>query len=235
MNENYAVTALVPMKGHSERMPSKNIRILGGKPLFFHILESLESAKFVYEIIVDTDSQKIMSLIKQNFPKVVVIERPQHLLGDKVPMTPIIKHDIKYAKTKHFLQTHTVVPLLKTSTINYAIRSYFEGLGKGFDSVVGVTKYQTRFYDHNKRPLNHDPNIMVPSQDMLPLYEDNSCFYINSIENFLKNKDRVGKNPIFVEVSKLENIEIDDEEDFLVAEALFNFSRNNDRKSHEGQ
>ena len=223
MDENYAVTALVPMKGHSERIPSKNIRMLGGKPLFFHILESLESARFIYEIIVDTDSPKIISLIKKNFPKVLVIERPQYLLGDKVTMTPIIEYDIKYAKTRHFLQTHTIVPLLKASTIDYAIRSYFEGLDKGFDSVMGVTRYQTRFYDHKKRPINHDPDTMVPSQDMPPLYEDNSCFYINSIENFLKNKDRVGKNPIFIEVSKLENIDIDEEKDFLIAQAVFNF------------
>lgn len=223
MTGNYAVTALVPMKGHSERVSSKNVRSFGGKPLFFHILESLESAKFVYEIIVDTDSPQIMSLIEKDFPNVNVIERPQHLLGDKVPMTHIIEYDIKYAKTEHFLQTHATNPLLKTSTIDHAIKSYFEGLEKGFDSVMGVTRYQTRFYDHNKHPINHNPDIMVPSQDMSPLYEDNSNFYINSIENFLKNKNRVGRNPIFIEVSKLENIDIDEEEDFLIAEALFNF------------
>ncbi|MBZ9577538.1 acylneuraminate cytidylyltransferase family protein [Patescibacteria group bacterium] len=226
MTEKYKVTALLPMKGHSERIPEKNIKLLGGKPLFFHVLESLESTKFVYEIIVNTDSQKIISLIKKNFPRVVIIKRPQHLLGDKVPMTPLIEHDIKFAKTKHFLQTHAVTPLLKASTFDKAIKTYFEGLNKGADSVIGVTRYQTRFYNHNKHPINHDPNIMVPSQDMPPLYEDNSCFYINSIENFLKRKDRVGKNPIFVEISKLENVEIDEEEDFVLAEALFNFLKN---------
>jgi len=221
--DDMKVTALLPMKGHSERVPSKNIRMLGGKPLFFHILKSLEATKFVYETIVDTDDQRIMSLIKQNFPKVVVLERPQYLLGNKVPMTPIIEYDIKYARTKHFLQTHATNPLLRARTIDHAIKCYFEGLDKGFDSVMGVSRYQTRFYNHNKRPINHNPDIMVPSQDMPPLYEDNSSFYINSIESFLKNKNRVGKSPIFIEVSKLENIDIDEEEDFLIADALFNF------------
>jgi len=223
MIKDYAVTALVPMKGHSERVTSKNIRKFGGKPLFYHILESLESAKFIDEIIVNTDSSQIMSLIHQDFPNINVIERPQHLLGDKVPMTPIIEYDIKFAKNEHFLQTHATNPLLKTSTIEYAIRTYFEDLEKGFDSALGVTRYQTRFYDKNKNPINHNPNVMVPSQDMVPLYEDNSNFYINSVENFLKNKNRVGKNPVFIEVSKLESIDIDDEEDFLIAEAIFNF------------
>lgn len=225
MTGTYAITALVPMKGHSERVASKNVRNLGGKPLFYYILENLESAKFVNDIIVDTDSPQIMSFIKKDFSKVNVIERPQHLLGDKVPMTPIIEYDIKFAKTKHFLQTHATNPLLKGITIDDAIKSYFEGLEKGFDSAIGVTRYQTRFYDHNKTPINHNPDIMTPSQDMQPLYEDNSNFYINSIGNFLKNKNRVGKNPIFIEVSKLENIDIDEEEDFLMVEAVFNFTK----------
>lgn len=225
MSLDYAITALVPMKEYSERVPSKNIRNFGGKPLFYYILETLESATFVNDIIVDTDSSQIISYLEKDFPEVNAIERPEFLIGNKVPMTPIIEYDIKYAKTEHFIQTHATNPLLKSSTIDYAIESYFKGLEKGYDSIIGVTRYQTRFYDHNKQPINHDPNVMIPSQDMQPLYEDNSNFYINSIENFLKNKNRVGKNPSFIEVSKLESIDIDEEEDFLIAEAILNFTK----------
>ena len=223
MIEKYSVTALVPMKGHSERVPSKNTRAFGGKPLFFHILESLESADFVGDILVNTDSPKIISLIDQNFPDVITLERPQHLLGDKVPMTSIIEYDVQHIKTDHFLQTHATNPLLRGNTIDHAIESYFDGLEQDFDSVMGVTKYQTRFYDHDKVPINHNPDIMLPSQDMPPLYEDNSNFYINSTVNFLKHRNRVGKNPLFVEVPKLESIDIDEEEDFIIAEAVFDF------------
>lgn len=223
MSEKYSVTALLPMKGHSERVPSKNIRSFGGKPLFFHILESLESADFVGEILVNTDSPKIMSLINQNFPDVITLERPQHLLGDKVPMTSIIEYDVQHIKTHHFLQTHATNPLLRVNTIDYAIKSYFDGLKQDFDSVMGVTKHQTRFYNRDKIPINHNPDIMLPSQDMIPLYEDNSNFYINSTVNFLKHRNRVGKNPLFIEVPKLENIDIDEEEDFIIAEAVFDF------------
>ena len=222
MCEGYDVTALLPMKGHSERVSSKNIRMFGGKQLFFHIIESLESAKFVSEILVDTDSPKIVDHIRDNFPEVVVIDRPEYLLGDKVPMTPIIEHDIKFAKNDHFIQTHSTNPLLSPQTIDNAIKSYFEGLKKGYDSVMGVNAYQTRFYDHKKHPINHDPDIMVPSQDMLPLYEDNSNFYINSKEFFLMNRNRIGKNPFFFKVPKIESLDIDEEEDFIIAEAVFN-------------
>ena len=206
MSNNFSVTALLPMKGHSERVPSKNTRIFGKDPLFFHILRSLESAKYVDQILVDTDSLQIISLLKQNFPRVSIIE-----------------HDIQYIKTDHFLQTHATNPLLKPDTIDYAIKCYFEGLNEGFDSVMGVTKYQTRFYDHNKIPINHDPQIMLPSQDMLPVYEDNSNYYIISIDNFMVNKRRVGKTPLFVEVPKIESIDIDEQEDFIIAEAVYDF------------
>lgn len=226
MKEKYEVTALVPMKEHSERIPLKNTRILGKKPLFFFILESLESAIYVKEIIINTDSSKIKSLVKEKFPGVIIINRPKYLLGDKVPMTPIIEHDLKYIKTKHFLQTHSTNPLLSSVTIDNAIKVYFDSLKKGFDSAIGVNTYQTRFYDDKRHPINHDPDIMVPSQDMPYLYEDNSNFYINSVENFNKNKNRVGKTPIFIEVPKLESIDIDKEEDFIIAEALYSFLKN---------
>jgi CMP-N-acetylneuraminic acid synthetase len=223
MKEKYEVTALVPMKDHSERIHLKNIRLLGKKPLFFYILESLESAIYVKKIIVNTDSPKIMSLAKENFPEIILINRPKYLQGDKVPMTPIIEHDLKYVKTKHFFQTHSTNPFLSSKTIDNAIKIYFDGLKKGFDSAMGVNIYQTRFYDDKKRPINHNPDVMIPSQNMPYLYEDNSNFYINSVENFYRNKNRVGKTPVFIEVPKLESIDIDEEEDFIIAEALYSF------------
>lgn len=226
---NSTVSALVPMKGHSERVPSKNMRILGNVPLFYHMLHNLGSAEYVYQILVDTDSEKIKALIHKDFPDVVVIDRPHELLGDKIPMSPIIEYDLKYVKTQHFIQTHVTSPFLKPKTIDAAIKTYFEALSKGFDSVMGVSRFQTRFYDQNKKPVNHDPAIMVPSQDMPPLYEDNSSFYINSVENFMKHKNRVGITPVFIEIPKMEAAEIDEEEDFALCEAIYEFTNSKSR------
>lgn len=226
MNENM-VSALVPMKGHSERVPSKNIRILGEAPLFYHILRSLGQAKQVYEILVDTDSKKIKDLIRKDFPKVTVIDRPARLIGDKIPMTAIVENDCGFVKMKHFLQTHATSPFIKPETIDAAIKAYFKGISAGFDSVMAVNRFQSRFYDHNKKPINHDPDIMLPSQDMLPIYEDCSSFYINSVERLLKFKKRVGENPAFFEISKLESADIDTEEDFALCEAIYGFLKKN--------
>jgi len=231
MNKRYFLSALVPMKGKSQRVKSKNLRKLGGKPLFFHILNSLETAEFISEIIVDTDSEEIIDLIKENFPDVRIVERPDFLLGDKVPMTPIIGYDLKRAKNEYFLQTHATNPLLKAETIDRAVKTYFEGLSEGFDSVIGVNRFQTRFYDQKRNPINHNPDIMVPSQDMAPIYEDNSNFYINSKDNFYQRNNRVGVNPFLMEVPKLEAIDVDEEEDFIIVQAVYEYLRREKKES----
>lgn len=217
------VSAFVPMKGHSERVPSKNTRMLGDVPLFYHILRSLTQAKQVYEILVDTDSEKIKNLIRKDFPDVITIDRPVELIGDKVPMTAIVEHDCRFVKTKHFLQTHATSPFIKPETIDAAIKAYFKGILGGFDSVMAVNRFQSRFYDHNQKPINHDPGIMLPSQDMSPIYEDCSSFYINSVKRLLDSKKRVGDSPIFFEIARLESVDIDTEEDFMLCEAIYEF------------
>ncbi|MCF7894494.1 MAG: acylneuraminate cytidylyltransferase family protein [Candidatus Omnitrophica bacterium] len=227
MNDEVKLSALVPMKGNSQRIPHKNIRFLGGKPLCFYILESLEKCDLIKEIVVNTDSNKIIELLRNKFQKIVVHKRPNFLLGDKVPMTPIIEYDLKHIKSDYFIQTHATNPFLKTETITNAIREFFQGLSDGYDSAIGVTAYRTRFYNKDKNSINHNPDVMVPSQDMIPIYEDNSNFYINSLENFNKMKNRVGVNPKFIEVPKLESIDIDEKEDFLLAEAFMDYIRKN--------
>ena len=106
--KNIKVTALVPMKGNSERVPNKNIRLLNGKPVCHWILESLSRSKYVDEIIINTDSDKIKEIVS-DFKLVKVLDRPDFLLGDAVSMQPLIAHDIEYAKNdiifKHILLT----------------------------------------------------------------------------------------------------------------------------------
>ena len=187
----------------------------------------LAQAKQVGEILVDTDSDNIKDLIRKDFPRVIIIDRPNELIGDKVAMTAIIEYDCGFIKTKHFLQTHATSPFIKPETIDAAISVYFKGILSGADSVMAVNKFQSRFYDSNKRPINHNPNIMFPSQDMPAIYEDCSSFYINSVERLLKTKKRVGGNPILFELSKFESADIDTEEDFALCEAIYEFLKKN--------
>ncbi|MBT6052056.1 MAG: acylneuraminate cytidylyltransferase family protein, partial [Candidatus Scalindua sp.] len=111
MTELPKIIALVPMKGHSERVPNKNIRMLAGKPAFHWILESLSKSKFISEIVINTDSEEIAQSASENF-EVTILERPQDLLGDKVSIQPLIEYDLSMTSGEYYLQTHSTNPLV---------------------------------------------------------------------------------------------------------------------------
>ncbi|KPJ56698.1 acylneuraminate cytidylyltransferase [Parcubacteria bacterium DG_74_2] len=217
-NIKKAIVALVPIKAHSERVPNKNIRSFAGKPLYYYILNSLLQNKYIQKIYVNTDSKIISRDVPRISKKIKIIERPKKLRGDYVSMNNIIAHDLSQIDNKYFLQTHTTNPLLTAKTINKAIEIFF-GL-KNHDSLFSVTKLQTRLYDKKWRAINHNPNKLIRTQDLLPIYEENSNLYIFSKDSFEKQHNRIGEKPYLFEINKLEAMDIDTEEDFKIAETI---------------
>lgn len=211
------IKALVPMKGHSERVPNKNIRLLGGKPAFHWIMESLSNSKYVDEIVINTDSKEIAQSAIDNF-KVTIIKRPDFLLGDMVSIQPLIEYDLLQTNGDYYLQTHSTNPLLTAKTIDKAIEAFFAQ--REHDALFSVTTVKTRFYWPDGRGINHDPKKLVRTQDLEPIYEENSCFYIFSRETNQKVKNRLGANPMMFPIHKLEAVDIDEIEDFYWAEYL---------------
>ena len=217
------VKALVPMKHHSERVKEKNFRIIGGKPLFYWILESLSKSKYIDEIIINTDSNLIAENALKDF-NVTILKRPGFLLGDMVSMAPLTKYDLSKTYGDFYLQTHSTNPLLKTSTINKAIETYFSL--KRHDSLFTVTLLKTRFYWPDGRAINHDPDNLIRTQDLPSIFKENSCIYIFSRKMFEKRGHRLGKNPYMMPIDIIEAIDIDDEDDFLMAEYFINLKQN---------
>ncbi len=211
------ITALVPMKGHSERVPNKNIRLLAGRPAFHWILKSLSKSRYVSEVVINTDSEEIAKSAQDNF-KVTILKRPEFLLGDMVGIQPLIEYDLSQTDGEFYLQTHSTNPLVTTDTIDNAIELFFAQ--KGHDALFSVTEVKTRFYWPNGKGINHDPKHLIRTQDLDPIFEENSCFYIFSKETNKKTKNRLGFNPMMFPVSKLEAVDIDTMEDFYFAEYL---------------
>ena len=179
------ISALLPMKGNSERVPNKNIKAFGGGLLFHAVADSLLSSKYIDQLVINTDSEEISCEAKSKYgEKVKIIERPKSIQGDYVSMNEIIKHDIDVLGEEHFLQTHSTNPMLKTKTIDLAVEKYFDAIKNGFDSLFSVTKLQTRLYDVNGKPVNHNPNELRRTQDLDPLFEENSNFFIFSKTSF---------------------------------------------------
>ena len=213
------LAALVPMRHHSQRVPGKNYRPLAGKPLFHHIIESLLAVPEIETVMVDTDSEPVMDGLRRFFPNVKLIQRPEHLRPDDVPMNDILLHDTAQVDAEFYLQTHSTNPLLKPETVSRAIQSLFTNYSK-YDSLFSVTRLQTRLYFQDGRAINHDPAVLIQTQNLPPVYEENSCLYLFTRENLIKRHHRIGEKPFMFEIDKAEAWDIDEELDFEITDFL---------------
>jgi CMP-N-acetylneuraminic acid synthetase len=213
------VVALVPMRHESERVPQKNFRLLAGKPLYAHILETLQGCEQVEQIVVDTDSPTIWEGIEAGFPEIVLLKRPERLRGGHVPMNEVLMHDVSQVPALFYLQTHSTNPLLEAATINQALEEFFAAYPEN-DSLFSVTRLQARLWSAETEPLNHNPAELIRTQDLAPVFLENSCLYIFERESFLQRENRIGNSPIRFEIEAEEAIDIDRESDFAVVECL---------------
>ncbi|MBI3166635.1 MAG: acylneuraminate cytidylyltransferase family protein [Chloroflexi bacterium] len=213
------LAALVPMRHHSQRVPGKNYRALAGKPLFHHIIDTLLAVPEIEAILVDTDSEPVMDGIRRVFPTVNLIQRPEHLRPDDIPMNEILLHDTAQVQADFYLQTHSTNPLLKPETVSRAIQLLVTNYPR-HDSLFSVTRLQTRLYFQDGRPINHNPLELIQTQDLPPVYEENSCLYIFTRENLQRKRHRIGDSPLLFEIDPGEAWDIDEEFDFEIADFL---------------
>jgi CMP-N-acetylneuraminic acid synthetase len=213
------IVAFIPMRHHSQRVPGKNYRPLVGKPLFHHIVETLLAVPEVAEIAVDTDSDPVMEGLRRQFPQVRIIYRPEYLRADNVPMNDILIYDTGQVQADFYLQTHSTNPLLKPETVSRAIQSLITNY-PNYDSLFSVTRLQTRLYFQDGRAINHDPTVLIQTQDLPPVYEENSCLYIFTRENLIKRHHRIGEKPLMFEIDADEAWDIDEELDFAITDFL---------------
>ncbi len=219
------IVALVPMRHHSKRVPGKNYRLFAGRPLYHHIMISLLACPSVEEIIVDTDSPVIAEDAAEHFPKVRLIERPEHLQDGNVPMNDVLLHDTGQVEADYYVQTHSTNPLLRAETISAAIQKFLDMIAK-YDSLFSVTRVQTRLWDGQGRAVNHNPAILLRTQDLPPVYEENSCLYIFTRSTLETRRNRLGERPLMFEIDRIEAWDIDEELDFRIAEFLYQQRQN---------
>lgn len=217
------VVALVPMRHHSERVPGKNYRPLAGKPLYQHILDTLLCCSEISQVIIDTDSPIIIDGLRAHYPQVIIIERPEHLRADTMSMNQVLLHDIAQVPADLYLQTHSTNPLLRAETVSRAVRTLVDNY-PSFDSLFSVTRKQIRLWDQLARPVNHNPAILLRTQDLPPIYEENSCMYIFTRQTLEQRHNRLGERPYLFEIPAAEAWDIDEELDFAITDLILSKS-----------
>ncbi|MEL7472467.1 MAG: acylneuraminate cytidylyltransferase family protein [Planctomycetota bacterium] len=217
------ITALVPMRHDSERVRGKNYRPLAGRPLFHHVVRALLGSGSISEVIIDTDSPTIADDCAEHFPSVRVIPRPEHLRDGSIPMNDVLLHDVAQGGRGRaddlFLQTHSTNPFLRSETIDRALERFLASRD-AHDSLFGVTRWQTRLYRADGAAVNHNPQELLRTQDLEPLFEENSNLYVFSRQTLSRHGRRIGERPMLFEIDRLEATDIDDEQGWRLAEAL---------------
>jgi CMP-N-acetylneuraminic acid synthetase len=221
--------ALIPVKEHSERVPGKNFRRLGGVPLWQYIVGTLCGMDEIGGIYIDTDSARFTADVLRGFPKVHAIARPPELCGDFVATNRLFEHDLTQIGGEYdrFIQTHTTNPMLKAARIREAMQRFEQALASGAaDSLFSVNAHFSRFYRRDGAAVNHNPEELLRTQDLDPLLEENSSIYLFTRESFAWRRRRIGRRPMMFEMSPQESIDIDDEEKWRLVElALESASR----------
>ncbi|MBO6523640.1 MAG: acylneuraminate cytidylyltransferase family protein [Balneolaceae bacterium] len=212
------ITALLFMKGYSERVPGKNLREFHGKPLLYWILESLKQSNSISSILINTDSEEIAETALKYFD-VKIHMRPDYLLTiTSNEANQIIEYDINKTDADFYLQTHSTNPLLTAKTIDKSIDRFLNQ--DIHDSLMSVTSMQSRFYWPDGKGINHNPKKLIKTQDLSPVYEENSCIYMFSRSMFMEKKNRIGDNPLLFPINRVEAVDIDEESDFQIAESI---------------
>jgi len=217
------ITALLPMKANSERVPNKNFKQFCGKPLFKWMLDTLLEVTEIDRVIINTDAEHILAEFGVvDSDRISIRRRKASLCGDLVSMNLVVGDDVANISSDIYLMTHTTNPLVSANTIREAIKIFLENKAKeSVDSLFTVNKVQSRFYRKDGGAINHDPANLLRTQDLEPWFEENSNIYLFTEESFKKTGARIGKSPMMYEVPQFQSIDIDtpDDWDFAIVAA----------------
>jgi CMP-N-acetylneuraminic acid synthetase len=216
------IVALLPMKGHSERIKGKNFRPFCGEPLFRWILDTLLLVREVSLVVINTDARpRFEDLGVHRLPRVQLRDRKPELCGDFVSMNLVLEDDVRTVPADVYLMTHATNPLLSAETIGRALDVFREKRAKGdADSLFTVNRFQTRFYGPDGRPINHDPQKLIRTQDLEPWFEENSNLYLFTADSFRATRARIGRKPVMFETPRMESVDIDDQVGWDLAETI---------------
>lgn len=219
------ITAFLPCRLGSQRVPNKNIRVFAGIEggLLKIKLEQLLNTKKIDKVVLSSNDPRVLELgLKYKNERLIIDERPEHLGNNKTTTDELIKYVGTIISEGHVLWTHVTSPFLNENDYNRIIECYFEALDDGYDSLMTVLKLQGFIWSKSK-PLSYvRKELKWPmTQNIESLYEVDSGVFLSSINNYKKLSDRIGMKPFLFEQKKAKSIDIDWPEDFDLAEKLW--------------
>lgn len=207
------IVAIMPIKLINERCPGKNTRMLGGKPLLQHELDSLKATKLCDSINVYCSNEEVVPFLPEG---VNFIKRPEFLDLPTSNFTQIFDNFISTVDADIYVYAHATAPFITIETMKQCIKAVKDG---EYDSAFCAIKLQDYLWQDGE-PLNFDASNLPRTQDLKPIYQETSGVYVFTKEVYEKFKRRIGKKPFIKEVTFKEAVDIDNPEDFDLAEAM---------------
>ena len=207
------VVAFSPIRLNSKRVVGKNLKLLGGKPLLSYLFDTLVHVPEIDEIYAFCSSDCICPHLPE---KVKFLQRDKSLDEDLVLGEQIYDAFVRQIEADLYILAHTTSPFVKANTVSKAVRQI---LGGSYDSAFSVEKIQT-FAWYDGKPLNYSLQHVPRTQDITPVYIENSAFYMFSRELWLKHRQRIGFRPYLAVMDRIEGVDIDNPEDFEFAEKV---------------
>ncbi|MRI62417.1 acylneuraminate cytidylyltransferase family protein [Ornithobacterium rhinotracheale] len=208
---------VIPARGGSKRLPEKNIKMLGGKPLLTHSIDYAKTFDFIDDIVVSTDCNNIKEVAKQS--SVRIIDRPAELAGDFTSTVEVLQHAVttlNLDKDDNIILLQATNPLRPKKLLEEAMKIYTTNSYNSLFTVSRDTHKLGKIKGDKFIPFNYE--FGMRSQDMEPLYYENGLLYITKKQlidkGIIMNEESY---PLFVE-GHLGNIDIDDQYDFDFAE-----------------
>ncbi|MCR4793859.1 MULTISPECIES: cytidylyltransferase domain-containing protein [Ruminococcus] len=208
--------AIVPMKLNNRRLPQKNTKsFTNGKPLCCYILSTLLTVEGVDEVYVYCSNPDIQEFIPEG---VKYLRRSESLDQDTTKMNEVLQCFAKDIPADIYVMTHTTAPFISKGSIEKGLNAVKSG---EYDSSFAAKKLQD-FLWKDGIPFNYELDNIPRTQDLPPIYEETSGFYIYKADVITKLNRRIGNHPFIVEVGEIESVDIDESEDFMIADAIFN-------------
>ena len=213
--------AFIPVRCGSKSIPFKNIKEFCGKPLVYWNLEALENSKNINKIFVATDCEEIKNVVNSfNFSKVDIYDRDKENASDIASTESVMLEFINRQNFKDndlFFLVQATSPLTQTKDFDKALETL---KNEKADSLLTCIRTKRFFWDKNANPINYDFTNRPRRQDFDGLFMENGAFYINSIENIKKDKNRLSDKIAIYEMEEFTAVEIDEEDDWLIAEKM---------------
>lgn len=209
------IVAIMPIKLNNERLPGKNTMLLDGKPLLQHQLLATRQTGLADEIYVYCSDEAVCPYLPEG---VQFLQRPPILDLPTSNFTQIFSAFADSVPADLYVYVHATAPFVTPGTIAECIRAVRSG---EYDSAFCAVKIQD-FLWKDGEPLNFDAANVPRSQDLEPIYRETSGVYVFTKEVFETCHRRIGKKPYIKEVSFKEAVDINNPEDFRLAEAMVN-------------